>query len=170
MNYQDYPNYTKTFIVMRCSGFGVMEAPYQDEEVVFETDNEDEAYAESNRLRETNNTPEQIKSSWIPNTYWVHVNTSTEAGKKLLAEFQREANERLENLKQQPNYKMVTIGRVTVHTTTDDSFFDSSPKITGSAMEDVVWDGNSWVPANKPLISSSHTFLNFKNDDNKAKD
>ena len=146
---------------MRCSGFGVMEAPYIDEEIVFETDSEDEAITESKKLRNINNTPEQIKSSWVPNTYWVHVNTSTEKGKELLDIFEKEVEERLKKIQSQSNYKKIEIDGITIHTTTDDTLFDNPTKISGQTMGEVMWNGKEWVPKTNATQSSSFMFLDL---------
>jgi len=162
MRYENYPDRTKTFIVMQCSGFGVMEAPYEDVGIVYETDIEIDAYAKASELREKNNTSEQIQSSWVPNTYWIHVNTCTEKGKLLYEQFKKEADKSLERLKKNPNYLKIEMNGITVHITKDDTFFDNPKGITGSAMPSRIWDGKNWVSA--PLESTKFTFLNFKKD------
>ena len=87
MTYKEYPDHTKPFIVVRCSGFGVMEAPYVEHEVVFECDNKETAELKAKQLKQLNNTPEEIKSSWVPNTYHININTACEEGKRLVEEF-----------------------------------------------------------------------------------
>lgn len=126
MKYKQYPNCTKTFVVVRNTGFGVMESPYEEHEVVFEHDDLDVAKAESKSLTERNNTPEQIKSSWIPNTYQINVNTLSESGKKLEQEFDKDFDERIAN----GNYDVKKIGDITffVPPSADNCLSDTSQK------------------------------------------
>lgn len=135
---------------MRCSGFGVMEANYVDEEIVFQTDDQEEAYEKARSLTKENNTPEQIKSSWIPNTYWVHANTLTVEGKRLLAEFDAKHKKTFDRIKNHPNYTETKIGGVTIHSIGEPSESEKKlwtpPKVTGEAMGQVVWNGMSWEP------------------------
>ena len=72
---------------MQQKGFGVMEAPYTDVRIVYETNSQAEAEAKAKELFHLNNTPEEIQSTWCNNTYLVIVNTTTEDGKRLLEEF-----------------------------------------------------------------------------------
>jgi hypothetical protein len=83
MIYQKYEGFTKTYVICRGEGFGVMEAPYIQKEVVFETDDYNEALSEQERLTKANNTAKEIKSTWIPNTYWINVNTLSKKGEEL---------------------------------------------------------------------------------------
>ncbi len=136
MRYQEHPKFTKGFIVMRCSGFGVMEANYEDEEVMFETDSMEEAYAEADRLLHANNSEETIKSSWIPNTYWVHANTSTEIGKAEYDKFRAESDETIRIAKEEGRYRVVRAGE------TMEGF--PVPKITGRIMKQIIWNGKNW--------------------------
>jgi hypothetical protein len=120
MNYREFDS-DKAFIVMQKSGFGVMEDPYRDVGVVFETNNEQEARDKSKELLEANNTPEQIKSSWIPNTYWVMGNYNSEPGKKYREE-------------QQKLYKPIPISEYS-----NEIKGFSSSKVTGKVMRDITW-------------------------------
>lgn len=79
---------------MQQKGFGVMEAPYTDVRIVYETNSQAEAEAKAKELFHLNNTPEEIQSTWCNNTYLVIVNTTTEDGKRLLQEF----NEKFKSL------------------------------------------------------------------------
>lgn len=83
MLYRDFPESDKTYIVMHKTGFGVMESPYYDKEIVYETNDSGKAHTIAEYLTETNNTTEEIKSSWTPNTYWVYLNTATPCGKEI---------------------------------------------------------------------------------------
>lgn len=91
MRYEKHEKSDKGYLVMRCSGFGTMESNYVDEEIVFETDSQEEAYKEAGRLFRENNTKHQIDSSWAPNTYWVHANTNTQIGKAEYEKFVADA-------------------------------------------------------------------------------
>lgn len=122
---------------MRCSGFGVMEALYQDEEIVFETDDEEEAYKEADRLLHANNSEETIKSSWIPNTYWVHANTATEIGQRALDKFRAEVEVEIQKAKDSGNYYEVKPGEQL------NGFPD--PKITGKALSRIIWTDGKWI-------------------------
>lgn len=85
MYYKDYPTSSKTFVVVHNTGYGVMESPYIEKEVVFESDSMVEAKIEAERLTVLNNDPDC--GSWQNNTYWVNTNTSTEVGKVLEKKF-----------------------------------------------------------------------------------
>jgi hypothetical protein len=103
MNYQKFDS-DKAFIVMQRSGTGVMEDPYTDVGVVFETNDKDEAKAKSKELFHANNSPEAIKSTWCNNTYWVIANINTEVGKNLLDAFHRESDRIVQQAKDSGNY------------------------------------------------------------------
>jgi len=83
MNYAEYEGFSKPYIVQHNTGTGVMEDPYKPKKVVGEFDTKEEAESFANKLFKENNTPEQIKSTWFNNTYWVNVNTSSDEGKEL---------------------------------------------------------------------------------------
>lgn len=114
MRYAEYENYTKVYVIVHNTGFGVMEAPYEEEGVVFETDSLEEAQSKSKEFEVANNTKEQIKSSWIPNTYHINVNTLSEGGKKLLGEFNDNFNGR-----DMSKYDKQEIGGYTFYTQKD---------------------------------------------------
>jgi hypothetical protein len=103
MTYQEIES-DKAFIVMQRSGFGVMEAPYEDVGVVFETNDKDEAEKKAKELFHANNTPKAIESTWCENTYWVITNTKTEVGKQLLDDFKRESERIVREAKESGNY------------------------------------------------------------------
>ncbi len=145
MRYEKHEKSDKGYIIMRCSGFGVMEANYVDEEIVFETDNKEDAYKEADRLLHENNSEETIKSSWIPNTYWVHANTNSEIGKAEYDKFRAESDETIRKAKATGNYHEHKTGDITIGVIGDDSMFKRQPKITGQAMDSVMWNGSEWV-------------------------
>ncbi|MES3018165.1 MAG: hypothetical protein V4721_10310 [Bacteroidota bacterium] len=148
MRYQDHPGYDKAYVIMRCSGFGVMEANYVDEEIVFQTDDQEEAYEKARSLTNENNTPKQIKSSWIPNTYWVHANTLTAEGKRLLDAFNAENKAHSDRIRNHPDFVETKIGNVTIHSIGEPSKSEKDlwtpKKVAGSPMGQSVWNGTSW--------------------------
>ena len=101
----------KTFIVMQQKGFGVMEAPYTDVRIVYETNSQAEAEAKAKELFHLNNTPEEIQSTWCNNTYLVIINTTTEDGKRLLEEF-HEKFKSLDAREPNPNDYITEVGGI----------------------------------------------------------
>lgn len=114
MTYKEYPNCTKTFVVVHKTGFGVQEAPYIEKEVVFESDDEQIAQTEADRLTKENNEPDC--GSWKENTYWINVNTLTEQGKKLIEEFHSQFDERLKKGLEESKYNVMQVGDRTYYT------------------------------------------------------
>lgn len=118
MIYAEYPGYTKTYVICRGEGFGVAEAPYIQKEVVFETDSFEEANNKREELIKSNNTEEDLKSSWVPNTYWVNVNTLSAIGKSLEAEFEKTyfSKEAIKKLDESGEYDKFQVGEYTFRT------------------------------------------------------
>jgi hypothetical protein len=87
MKYKDYAEYSKTYVLVHNTGFGVQEDNYIEHEVVYETDDYDDAINTSLELKMKNNTDEQIKSGWCDNTYQININTLTKNGKLLYDKF-----------------------------------------------------------------------------------
>lgn len=145
MKYKKYKQSNKAYIVMQCSGFGVMEAPYVDEEIVFETNDKDEAYKETDRLFHANNSKETIKSSWIPNTYWVYTNTNTEIGKLEYDKFCAKFDETVRKAKESGNYHEHKSGDMTIGVIGNDDCFKKKNEITGHAIGNVIWNGKEWI-------------------------
>ncbi len=139
MRYKKHEASDKGYVVVRCSGFGTMESGYVDEEIVYETDNKSDAYKEADRLLHLNNSEEQIKSTWIPNTYWVHANTNTEIGKSEYEKFRAKSEEVIRKAKESGNYHEHNLGDVTVGVIGGDSIFKTRPKLTGGANDSVMW-------------------------------
>lgn len=79
----DYSKYTKTYVVVHYTGFGLQEAPYRDMHVAFETNDETEAHAKANEYKMASNPPDSLRDSWYENKYEVRVNPNSEFGKKL---------------------------------------------------------------------------------------
>lgn len=103
MTYKEYKGYTKAYIVVHNTGFGVMEAPYKEKEVVYETDSLKEAEKVSRKFEKKNNSKKDIKSTWIPNTYWINVNTLSPKGKLLEKEFDSKCNDKIDYAKLTPD-------------------------------------------------------------------
>lgn len=110
MIYKEYEGFTKTYVVCRGEGFGVMEAPYIQKEVVFETDSYEEANSKSEELKKANNTEEDLKSSWVPNTYWVNVNTLSHKASLLKKGFEGFTDDEIETMKTSGEYTILKVG------------------------------------------------------------
>lgn len=116
MKYKDYEGFTKPYVIVHNTGFGVMEAPYQEHEIVGEADTYLEAQRLSKQFERENNTRDEIRSSWIPNTYHINVNTNCIEGQFLLKEIEKEADKAFEKVKCNPeNYSTHKIGGMTYH-------------------------------------------------------
>lgn len=142
MGYKDYIGYTKTYVVCRNEGFGVMEAPYEEKEVVFETDDKDEAESMATKLKIENNTPEEIKSSWVPNTYRVNINTLSEEGAKMLLQFKAEGQIHVANCEERVKngtLKKKEMGGRTFYFPPGSIFDQDESKWTGAPMDDDKW-------------------------------
>ena len=113
MEYREYPS-DKTYIVVHKTGFGVMENPYTEKEVAYESNSLKDAKDKANELERQNNTEENIKSSWIYNTYWININTTTPEGKKLLKKFGKEFDRKMEKAKE-GNFKAYKVGDQTIY-------------------------------------------------------
>lgn len=113
MEYREYPS-DKTYIVVHKTGFGVMEAPYIEKEVVYGSDNLKDAKEKASELERQNNSAENIRSSWRYNTYWININTKTKKGKKLLGEFGKQFDRKIEKVKN-GNYTEYKIGDQTIY-------------------------------------------------------
>lgn len=98
MEYREYPS-NKTYIVVHKTGFGVMENPYIEKEVVYDSNSLKDAKKRADELEIQNNSAEDIKSSWRSNTYWININITTKQGKKLLAKFGKEFDEKMKKVK-----------------------------------------------------------------------
>lgn len=120
MEYKDFPGYGKPFIVQHCTGFGVMESPFQyaEQDIVGWFDTKEEAEAFSKMMTEKNNPSADRKSSWCNNTYHIHINTLSERGKELLNQFYIQWDElkkkHFENPDKYQTYKMTDGQEITV--------------------------------------------------------
>lgn len=102
MRYKDYEGYTKPYIIVHNTGFGVMEDNYVEHEVVAEADTYLEATRIAKQFERENNTTEEIQSSWIPNTYHINVNTNCKDGQILLKEWEKESDKAFQRVKDNP--------------------------------------------------------------------
>lgn len=125
MTYKEYPEIKETYVVVQNSGFGVQEAPYEEVGVVFSTNDKEEAYKKAEELKIANNSPEDIKSSWVPNTYCVNINTSSEEGKKLSNKFSDAFREMWDRTNNDSRYK---------------DYIDNSTGITIRLMKNPMFD------------------------------
>lgn len=115
MTYKEYQGFTKAYIVVHCTGFGVMEAPYVEHDVVFETDDIDVAMATGKDLIIKNNSIKEIESSWIPNTYQINVNILSEKGKSLHKKFKKDFDDRLAKIKECGEHKTYKYNGMTIY-------------------------------------------------------
>lgn len=90
--FKEYPN-KKTFVIVHYTGTGVMEDPSVMREIVFDTDDKQEAEDKAHRLYLDNNSLGQIQSTWTDNHYHIHTNPLTEEGKRLETEFRKQFDE-----------------------------------------------------------------------------
>lgn len=123
MTYKDYKGFTKTYVVVYVTGTGVMEDNFIDHNVVFETDDKDEADAKANELKIHNNSPAEIESTWYSNRYHVNVNTLSKNGKKLLTNFKNEFDERLQQGLKEGIYNEVKVGDMTFYILEGNKYF-----------------------------------------------
>ncbi len=93
MTYKEYPDCTKTYIVVHQTGFGVMEAPYVEKEVVYETNSQGHAHRKAEEFTKERN-PDYGKTSWLNHTYIVNINILTKKGALLHKQFGKEFDER----------------------------------------------------------------------------
>lgn len=84
MIYKDYKGYTKTYVIVHNQGSGATGEPYRELEVVYETDDYNDAKNKALEFENKHNTPSEIQSTWLSNTYIINVNLLSEGGKKLL--------------------------------------------------------------------------------------
>jgi len=115
MTYKDYEGFTKTYVVVYITGTGVMEDNFIDHNVVYETDNKDEADKKAEELKRHNNSPAEIESTWYSNRYHVNINTLSENGKILQKQFQSDFDKRLDKGLKNGHYDKVKIGEMTFY-------------------------------------------------------
>jgi hypothetical protein len=84
MIYKDYKGCTKTYVIVHNQGSGATGEPYRELEVVYETDDYNDAKNKALELENKYNTPAEIQSTWLSNTFIINVNLLSEGGKKLL--------------------------------------------------------------------------------------
>lgn len=130
MRYKDYPDYEETYIIHHNTGYGVMESLRVEHGIVASCSTLEEANNICEELTRLNNSAEDIKSSWIENTYSININTCTDEGKKLLKEFHIQTDKLFKEIKDNPElYNTYTtkdgyIIHLQKHSMFDDSMFD----------------------------------------------
>jgi len=112
MKYKNYEGYTKTYILVHNTGTGTMEDNYMEHEVVYETDDYDDAENKALELKLKNNPKKDIESSWCNNTYHININTLTDKGKRLLSDFKVRADESFKKLIKSGDYTVNEIDGV----------------------------------------------------------
>lgn len=120
MIYKEYNGFTKCYVVVHNTGFGVIEAPYEEKEVVFETDLLHEAEAKSRELTSINNNPDC--GSWKENTYHININTLSELGKLMERKFEQDFNQMIESGMKAGNLRVAKIGNMTFYSPKDSIF------------------------------------------------
>ncbi len=135
MTYKNYPGYSKTYILVHNTGFGVMEAPYEEKEIVFEANTLEEAQAEAKRLTDLNNPGND--TSWKENTYHININTLTDKGKELLNDFHIKVDQLSQKAKDE-GWKPVKVGGVTVFMQPCKEFDDEVPK-SSFGKSRIIW-------------------------------
>ena len=83
MNYREFKNIDKTFVVIHNNGFGSQESPIIEMDVVYETND----FIEAENMAKTLQTKNNDDNGWNYNTYDIGINTLTTEGNKLLQEF-----------------------------------------------------------------------------------
>jgi hypothetical protein len=110
--YKEYPWSNKTYLVVHTTGCGVMESPIEEREIVFGTNDENEALSKGRELYPRDG------SGWDYDNFTIHVNTSTEEGKRLYQEFEAKMNVINENIKQHPenyiSFELPNVGKITI--------------------------------------------------------
>ncbi len=136
MQYKEFPGH-KTFVIIHNIGFGVMEDPYTELDISTSCDSLEEAEKEAKSIKVANNTPEEIASSWVPNTYHINVNTLTDEGKRLLDAFHIKFDQLLDKAKTE-GVRPIQIGDTTVYMHPCKEFDDDTPMpIIGPSR--IVW-------------------------------
>lgn len=113
MTYKDYHGFIKAYVVVHNTGHGVMESNFVERDVVFETDDYEEAVSVSKQLEIKNNPEDSIRSGWPNNTYHINVNTLSEKGKLLFDTWRTEVTLRFE--KEKKHYTTIVLGGITYH-------------------------------------------------------
>lgn len=113
MSYKEYNGFTKCYVVVHNTGFGVMESPYIEKEVVFETNLLHEAEIKAKELTAINNSPDC--GSWKENTYHVNINTLNELGKLMERKFEQDFNKMIKEGMDAGALKVTKIGDMTFY-------------------------------------------------------
>lgn len=99
---KEYPKINNVYVVVHYTGNGVMEDRYVEHEVVYSTNNKKDALLKAKEFELNNNTKAEIDSTWLSNTYMVHVNTNTTKGKKLHDEASNRFKDKIQYAKDHP--------------------------------------------------------------------
>jgi hypothetical protein len=102
MTYKEYPWSDKTYLVVHTTGCGVVESPIEEREIVFGTNDQNEALIKGRELYPRDG------SGWDYHNFTIHVNISTEEGKRLYKEFEEKMNAIYEHIKQNPDDYITT--------------------------------------------------------------
>lgn len=94
-HFEDFPQFTKPFVVRHVTGTGVMEDNFVFHGPISEHDTEEEAEIAANKLKYDNNSIKDIRSTWYQNRYCIFINTCTDVGKQLKIERDKGLSEEL---------------------------------------------------------------------------
>ena len=128
MTYKEYPDHKGCYVIVHYTGYGVMEDPYIEREPVYSTNDCDDTEALVHAFTEDYNTPEQIESTWIPDTFHINVNTITDKGKQLHKEFTEVFEIKLKEVKQDPRMQEMKFGSQTIYFIPMPEFDEPKPK------------------------------------------
>ncbi len=108
MGFKEYHDIEHTFVIIHNTGCGVMESPIKRVGVVGSCETEEEAKLKCTELLVANNSLERVQSTWCENTYSYDINTCTELGKQLIAEFDLKFNKMISDAeKNKGDYKWI---------------------------------------------------------------
>lgn len=102
MQYKEYPEICNTYVVVHYTGNGVIEDRYVEHEVAYSTNNKKDANRKAKELEQQNNTKSELKSTWLSNTYMVHINSATPEGVKLYNAWSNKFNDKIQYAKDHP--------------------------------------------------------------------
>lgn len=88
--YREFPDNEFTYHILHKTGHGVMENQYKDEGYVYATNDLELAQKRCKDFEIATNTQSEIEEGWCNNTYWIVINTLTEAGKDHFEQFKKQ--------------------------------------------------------------------------------
>lgn len=117
MEYKEYSHIKDCYVVVHCTGNGVMEDRYVEQGIVYSSNDKKKCERKIKQLTKENNTPQQIKSTWLDNTYMLCINSSSEKGEMLYREWSKKFKDEIEYAKAHPElYDVRERGKMTLYT------------------------------------------------------